>query len=323
MRDSPRHAGDASTVLPRGNELLSFGTMDDSLVVSVWIAWLLSMASAVFFASAAWVQRMPRLGGAVLVLGRSVMMVPLGMAAMPILVAVAFPMAGLLSAFLMLLGLAMAAPLGLLWFFVFGRARTAAALALTTLAVVAAYATSYAAYQAMQEREMRQRHAKAERIAAAELKRKREALAAPESRAQAIRRNQPLVAEREPYRAAMACLGPMQERVFHFQREHGGRWPATLDEAGIATPGPACLIENLNLGPEGELRAAVHDPQAQDLKRRRDPSCRPEECGPPASDRIELRLIPHRRESGELQWLCTSPQSRVFEGLSGCGRWSP
>ncbi|MFN0184083.1 MAG: hypothetical protein ACKVQR_09730, partial [Aquabacterium sp.] len=224
---------------------------------------------------------------------------------------------------LLTLGILIAVPLAGVWYWLFQLPRSRGLLAMLTLLVALAHVGVYAAHQWLHERQMQQRRDQAARAAAAAEKRRSDAAQSPVSREQAVRRGLPVMAQREPYRSVMACVEPMQDAVFRSQRDQQGRWPTTLVEAGIEPPAATCRIDRLAMGAEGSLLLQVRDEQAQDLKRRQDPKCRPEECGPAPTGLVELRLIPHRRDSGALLWLCSSPQSRVFEGLSGCGSWTP
>ncbi|MFN0186176.1 MAG: hypothetical protein ACKVQR_20370, partial [Aquabacterium sp.] len=76
------------------------GTLDFAWLV----AWLLSMAAALFFATGAWIRLAPRLGGLIELVGTRVIIVPLGVACTPLIVALAFPAAALMSLLLLTLG---------------------------------------------------------------------------------------------------------------------------------------------------------------------------------------------------------------------------
>ncbi|MBL8379469.1 MAG: hypothetical protein JNM79_16490 [Burkholderiales bacterium] len=257
------------------------------------------------------------------------------MAAVPLVIAFAFPSALGQVIGLLLLGALVSIPGMIAIHVAYGIPETPFGLAVATGLIVAVLGGLIALSNWMYYREMRSIWE-----ARAKLEAKQEARSAAVkyivlNHADGVKKAIPLQATAEPYISMLGCVNPLLTELGQgFQSEK--RWPQPGGKVDALAQNAACRISQSALGVDGEVRVSVLDPDppvdvrpklqnsgigeplpTQFHKRGKKPEA-------PAAKMIHLTFYPHVHEDGSVLWLCAAEgEFEIFIKLHGCRGFKP
>jgi len=300
-------------------------------------AYWLCFAFAVWRGLSAWGAMLPTMRVPHFVLHRifGLFMVGACMAAVPLVIALAFPGALGQVIGLLLLGALASIPGMIAIHVAYAIPETPFGLAVSTGLVVATLGALIALSNWMYHREMRPiLEARAKLEARQEARRAAEkfiVLNHPDGVKKAI----PLQAAAEPYISMLGCVNPLLTELGEgFRAEK--RWPQSDGKVDAVAQNTACRITQSALGVDGVVRVSVLDPDPPVDVRPKLPNSgigeppppkfhkRWEKPDAPAAKLIRLNFYPHVREDGSVLWLCAAEgEFEIFVKLHGCRGFKP